>query len=253
MYFDPQSGEVQSQVGTVFPLNKTTIVKKLAYILMAAVGLTMTAFGFDTSVSVPAKEITSLPIIISTPGKYYLTSNLAAVGTGWNINITASNVVLDLNGQVITGAANQLGILVNGASGVTVKNGGAARGLLHGVYLLNATDCTVENVSATTASHSIIDSNGHGNRIVDCNVAMVTSQAGFGIYLSGCTGDLVGRNLTRACIWGVVSTPSGGNSIRANNISGPRGLSLSPADSYEENIFAGSPLVTVSGGVHSTD
>ena len=133
---------------------------------MATVSLTMSAFGFDTSVNVPATEITSLPITISTPGKYYLTSNLTAVGTNWNIVITASNVVLDLDGQVITGAANQLGILIDGASGVTVKNGGAGRGLLYGVYLLNATDCTVENVSATTASTPITDQNGNGNRIV---------------------------------------------------------------------------------------
>ena len=220
---------------------------------MAAVGLTMTAFGFDTSVNVPATQITSLPITISTSGKYYLTSNLAAVGTGWSIVITASNVVLDLDGQVITGAANQLGILIDGASGVTVKNGGAARGLVFGVYLLNATDCTVENVSATTASTPITDVNGKGNRIVNCNLALVTPQTAYGIILSNCTGDLVGRNLIRACVWGVVSSPSGVNSIRAYNINGPRGLFLSPTDSYEENIFAGSPSVTVSGGVHSTD
>jgi parallel beta-helix repeat protein len=220
---------------------------------MAAVSLTMTAFGFDTSVNVPATGITSLPITISTPGKYYLTSNLAAVGTGWNIVITASNVVLDLDGQVITGAANQLGILIDAASGVTVKNGGAARGLQYGVYLLNAIDCTVENVSATTASTPITDVNGNGNRIVECNVALVTPQTAYGIYLYNCTGDLVARNLIRACIWGVVSSPSSGNSIRANNINGPYGLYLSPTDSYQENIFAGSPSVTVFGGVHSTD
>ena len=133
---------------------------------MATVSLTMTAFGFDTSVSVPATGISSLPFAISTSGKYYLKSNLAAAATGWSITITASNVVLDLDGQVITGAANQLGILIYGASGVTVKNGGAARGLQYGVYLLNAIDCTVENVSATTASTPITDQNGNGNRIV---------------------------------------------------------------------------------------
>jgi parallel beta-helix repeat protein len=228
-------------------------VKKIAYILMAAVGLTMTAFGFDTSVSVPATEITSLPITISTPGKYYLTSNLAAVGTNWNIVITASNVVLDLDGQVITGAANQFGILIDGASGVTVKNGGAARGLLYGVFLLNATDCTVENVAAATEGTCITDVNGKGNRIVDCNVSSEPPHVAWGIYLTNCTGDLVSRNLIRRCNWGVVSSPSGGNSIRANNINCPHGLLLSPTDSYEENIFAGSPSVTVSGGVHSTD
>ena len=228
-------------------------MKKLAYILMATVSLTITAFGFDTSVNVPATEITSLPITISTPGKYYLTSNLTAVGTNWNIVITASNVVLDLNGLVITGTANQLGILVYGAGGVTVKNGGAARGLYYGVYLLNATDCTVENVSVTTASYPITDNSGNGNRIVRCNVALVTPQAAYGIYLYNCTGDLVGDNLIRACSWGVVSSPSNGNYIRANNINGPNGLYLSPTDSYEENIFAGSPSVTVIGGVHSTD
>jgi len=231
-------------------------VKKIAYILMAAVSLTMTAFGFDTSVSVPATGISSLPFAISTSGKYYLKSNLAAAATGWSITITASNVVLDLDGQVITGGPNQRGILIGGASGVsgvTVKNGGAARGLQYGVWLLNATDCTVENVSATTASTPITDQNGNGNRIVQCNVASLTPTTTYGINLINCTGDLVSRNLIRACNWGVVSNPSGGSCIRANNINCPHGLSLSPTDSYEENIFAGKPSLTVTGGVHSTD
>jgi hypothetical protein len=252
-YFDARAGGTKPSRQANLLLNNTTIVKKIAYILVAAVSLTMTAFGFDTSVSVTATQITSLPITISTSGKYYLTSNLAAAGTGWSITIKASNVVLDLNGQVITGGPNQRGILIDGASGVTVKNGGAARGLQFGVSLLNATDCTVENVSATTASTPITDQNGNGNRIVECNVASVTPTTTYGINLINCTGDLVSRNLIRACNWGVVSNPSGGSSIRANNINCPHGFSLSPTDSYEENIFAGKPSVTVTGGVHSTD
>lgn len=213
----------------------------------------MTASGFDTSVNIPATEITSLPFTISTSGKYYLTSNLTAAGAGWNIVITASNVVLDLNGQVITGNVSQFGILVDGASGVTIKNGGAARGLEFGVELVNATDCTIDNVAATTVSDCIVDIDGRGNRIVNCNLDLVDPHVAIGIFLDLCTGDLVDRNLIRECKWGVISAGGGGNSIRANNITGPRGLRLSPNDSYEENIFAGNPAVTVAGGVHSTD
>jgi Periplasmic copper-binding protein (NosD) len=212
----------------------------------------MTAFGFDTTVNVPATLITSLPITISTSGKYYLTSDLTAVGTNWNIVITASNVVLDLNGQRIKGASNQFGILVNGGSGVTIKNGGIG-GLELAVYLYAASDCILDGVSATTTSNSITDANGVGNRILNCNLASVTPGAAFGILLSRCTGDLVAYNLARAFEWGVVSSQSGGNAFRANNINGTKGLLLAPGDSEEENIFTGTTSVTVSGGTHSTD
>ena len=66
---------------------------------MAAVSLTNDSIRVRHFGERTRAEITSLPITISTPGKYYLTSNLAAVGTGWNIVITASNVVLDLMGK----------------------------------------------------------------------------------------------------------------------------------------------------------
>jgi hypothetical protein len=224
-------------------------VKKSVYILMAAASLTMTAFGFDTTVNVTATMITSLPFTISTSGKYYLTSDLTAVATGWNIVITASNVVLDLNGQRITGTGKQSGILVNDASGVTIKNGGIG-GLQLAVYLYAATDCIVDGVSATTTSNSISDIFGVGNRILNCNLASETSGVGFGINLFRCTGDLVAYNLARAFEWGVVSSLSGGNAFRANNINGPKGLLLAPSDSEEQNIFTGSVSVTVSGGTH---
>ena len=88
---------------------------------------------------------------------------------------------------------------------------------------------------------------------MNCNLTLVNPHVAIGILLHLCTGDLVDRNLIRACKWGVFSTGGAGNSIRANNITGPRGLSLSSNDSYEENIFAGNPAVTVAGGVHSAD
>jgi hypothetical protein len=176
-------------------------------------------------------------------------------GTGtWNIVITASNVVLDLNGQTIIGTSNQFGILVLNASGVTIKNGGAGRGLGFAVWLSNATDCTVDNLSATTTSTSITDDGGKGNRILRCDVATVNPQLAFGIFLISCTGDLVAENLTRACRWGAISIGGGGNAFRANNINGPLGLFLSAGDSEEQNIFTGSPSGTVIGsGTHSTD
>ena len=45
--------------------------------------------------------IASCPFIITVPGNYVVTADLTCAGSG--INITSSNVTLNLNGHIITG------------------------------------------------------------------------------------------------------------------------------------------------------
>lgn len=49
-------------------------------------------------------KITSVPYTISSPGFYYLGSNLTYSGTGSAISVDAENVTLDLMGFSLTGA-----------------------------------------------------------------------------------------------------------------------------------------------------
>ena len=70
--------------------------------------------------------ITSVPYTISSPGSYYLSSNLT-VTSGSAITITASQVTLDLNGFTISStaaSANGTGILLAGGNAdITILNG----------------------------------------------------------------------------------------------------------------------------------
>jgi len=71
--------------------------------------------------------IESLPFTISASGSYYFTKNLVFTATSGNaINITASNVTLDLNGFTLSSSPGVTGNAVNISDSlfnITVKNG----------------------------------------------------------------------------------------------------------------------------------
>lgn len=80
----------------------------------------------------PRTPISSAPFIISTPGSYYLTTNITS-STGDAIDIAASGVTLDLNGFTISSTldpANGIAIGFNtGVSDVAVLNGHIVSGV----------------------------------------------------------------------------------------------------------------------------
>lgn len=82
----------------------------------------------------PRTPISSLPLVITQPGSYYLTANLNNSNAGIDsIAIESPNVTLDLNGFVLSGG--RAAILVNaGAQGgaVTIMNG-TIRGAVEGI------------------------------------------------------------------------------------------------------------------------
>jgi hypothetical protein len=72
----------------------------------------------------PISQPATFPIVISEPGSYYLTQNVAGVINTNGIEITTSNVTVDLNGFTLQGALSARGIYVTGAfSNITVRNG----------------------------------------------------------------------------------------------------------------------------------
>jgi len=70
--------------------------------------------------------------ILSQPGSYYLTSNLAGVSGQHGITINADNITLDLNGFVLVGPGNSNGIDCAGHKDVVIRNG-TIRGWATGV------------------------------------------------------------------------------------------------------------------------
>jgi parallel beta-helix repeat protein len=73
----------------------------------------------------PRTAITSAPYTISSPGSYYLTTNVTGVSGTNGITIASGNVTLDLRGFTLSGVPGSLkGIYVTGAySNLTVENG----------------------------------------------------------------------------------------------------------------------------------
>ncbi len=71
----------------------------------------------------PRTPIPALPFTISTPGSYYVTTNLT-VASGDGITIGASEVTLDLMGFALQGGGSGFGVYVNAAvTNVSVGNG----------------------------------------------------------------------------------------------------------------------------------
>lgn len=87
----------------------------------------------------PRTPISSAPFTITTPGSYYLTTNLA-VSSGDAIDINTSGVTLDLNGFTISSSSptnSGYAISLNSANDVTILNGHIQSGVTNngsGIY-----------------------------------------------------------------------------------------------------------------------
>lgn len=175
--------------------------------------------GFTQQVQV-APAISAIPaqgIKIEQPGTYYLSNDIIWLpGSQDNcmaINITCSNVILDLNGYKITAVcldhtANIIGInagSLEGCQNITIQNGELINMSLHGIKAglisnLNITNITVKgseytyfgNNASTTASGIYIEFSNYVN-ITRCTVTgvKVTSPAYAGIQLATSTNATI--------------------------------------------------------------
>lgn len=96
----------------------------------------------------PRTVITNLPATLSSPGAYVLTGNLA-LGAGHGIEVTASDVTIDLNGFVLTGnpAGGGHGITVAaGVENVAIRNGVLRDWGADGIHAPEADDVSIRNV-----------------------------------------------------------------------------------------------------------
>ena len=114
----------------------------------------------------PRTPISSAPYTISSPGSYYLTTNLVGTSGNNGITISSSHVVLDMEGFALTGVPGSLSGIPIGATctNVTVRNGSisgwggagvnsAGQGVL--LEQLHASGNT--SYGLATASGSIVD------------------------------------------------------------------------------------------------
>jgi hypothetical protein len=111
--------------------------------------------------TVNCTAITALPAVISAPGIYCFTGNLAtSMTSGVAIAITSNNVVLDLNGFKLGGnggglATTAIGILAADQRNVTVKNG-TVSGFVTGISLFDSAASYGHVVEDIRADHNTL-------------------------------------------------------------------------------------------------
>lgn len=165
-------------------------------------------------------RITGVPYTISSPGFYYLGSNLSiSISSGSAISVNADNVTLDLMGfeliNTAAGVGSSNGILMSGRSNVEIRNG-TVRGFLVGIY---------EDASQTGAKHRISNiravANWYGIWLEgqDHQVNACTGANGqIGIFIG--SGMITGSVATNNAVHGIEMLGTGSliNNIANNNV-----------------------------------
>jgi len=157
------------------------------------------ANAWSVATNVPGTAITSVPFTISTSGNYYLSTNLRLLTPGIPaITITASEVILDLNGRSLKGIQpqeRQVGILVTGANDVIVQEGNIdnfAFGIMWipGSRGLNAKNL-VENVRFNNNQVGVFSESASSNWVKQC----VIDGGDIGVWLNDDNGDRVSHSI----------------------------------------------------------
>ena len=168
---------------------------------------------------------------INEPGSYVLRNDLMSE-RGDGLVITSSGVTIDLNGHQIgtwsRGAGR--GIFVDGASGVTIKNGRVG-GFMVNVMLSNATNVTVQNMQIVGTD--LAPSGGPseiGINIINSRAALIKgntiSSVNLGIFVRG--GGSTGNRITENNVIGGANPAHGllgicYNPAPTGGTAGPRG------------------------------
>lgn len=194
------------------------------------------------AVHTPGNSLTEF--LISAPGSYYLTTNIIGASSEYGIEITASDVSLDLNGfSMIAPATANSGIIVfSGTTNTVIRNG-----IINGWSSLNegifseANNITIENMSISGAGTDIACL-GPGGAIQNCAVSLAGE---YGIYIAG-PGYLVngntcfGNNTVNEANGAAMLINGSNNRIEGNFVtgSGPAGFGIAiNAESNTNNVF----------------
>jgi hypothetical protein len=191
---------------------------------IAAFGLILAGAGFasafNTSQSVTATAITTVPFTITASGNYFLPADLN-VASGNGIVVNADQVVIDLNGRSINSTGGAIGIWVGNRHEVTIQNGDINDFSASGQYGVVLNDAgassqnqknVVRNVNFDNDSVGVLIVRGSINVVEHCNF-----DGGFtGIYdLAADGGDRFQANNSQNQVFGIVSvsSPKSGNLI----------------------------------------
>ncbi len=193
------------------------------------------------SVHTPGNSATEF--LITTPGSYYLTTNIIGVSSEYGIEITASDVTLDLNGFSMTGppTANSGIIVFSGTTNAVIRNG-----IINGWSSLNedifseGNNITIENMSVSGAGTGIACL-GFGGVIRNCTASL---NGEYGIYLGG-PGYLIygntcfGDNTVNEANGSAMLINGSNNRIENNFVtgSGPAGFGIAINTGNTNNVI----------------
>jgi Right handed beta helix region len=146
----------------------------------------------------PRTPVSSAPCTISSPGSYYLTTNLVGTSGNNGITISSSHIVLDMEGFALTGVSgSSSGIYIGSTcTNVTVRNGSISGWGVCGVYS-SGQGVLLEQLHASGNTSFGLDT-ASGSTVRDCTAVR---NGDFGIYASGSV--VSGCAASRNAIYGI--------------------------------------------------
>ena len=192
---------------------------KLAASLLVLLALVLGAAPARAE-TVNCTHITALPAVITVPGVYCLTGNLATPMTsGHAIDIQTNNVVLDLNGFILGGLAAGLGTTTDGVfasdrQNITITNG-TISGFATAIRLQDSGASqghVVENIRAVQNRATGVFVQGTGNIVRNNQVVATGGTTTYGTNV-GATGIWVGGAGPRVLNNDVINTVKQGTGV----------------------------------------
>ncbi len=239
-------------------------------ILSSAMGLALLTASAQAE-TVDCTAVTVAPFTISTPGVYCLTADLFVnLASGNAITITASNVVLDLNGFRLANQASgtgtgATGIYATQRQGLTIKNG-TVRGFLFGISIddlfpyTNSQGNVVEDIHAVKNTYAGISVLGRQMVIRHNHVESTggttffpANAPAYGIQVYGPGNRVLDNDVTivsktgNATAWGIYFASSSDDGLAVNNriAAADTGLEITTNAKFRDNltIAVGTPFV----------
>ncbi|MEW5804456.1 MAG: right-handed parallel beta-helix repeat-containing protein [bacterium] len=226
---------------------KVIFMALLVFLFMIAVPLSTS--GVEGQIEIVQTLSTTFPILLDEPGNYLLMSDLTVSAVDTNcLQITADEVILDLNGYTLSGPGKGIGssgcgILACGQDCITIRNG-TIQGFFTGLTLsgtshevknlnvLNNTSCGLVIESAALASCTAANNGSHGIEAESCTIKDCTASYNGACGLSSNSSNITNYTADHNSSHGISAT---GNCrlegcILSNNQG--YGLSLHPDYSY---------------------
>jgi len=191
-------------------------MNRICLLLVIVAMFAATASAVTWPACAPSGVVSACPCALTTSamGTYNInTSGLTSAG-GNCINITANNVVLDCQGDSITGPGDSDGIYLKTVTGVTVTNCSVSN-FSTGVYLDGADSNSITGNTANSNENGIDLVSSDGNNITGNNAS--SNGGGYGINIAYSLGCNLTDNTADSNFVGIYLFHANGHVLTGNN------------------------------------